>query len=150
MSPARRPFVRHIAPFLLVPVLAGVVGALALAQLPLPSPALLVVNKAENSLAVMDPVSGKAVKQIPTGDGPHEVALSQDGRTAYVTNYGAQTPGSSLSVIDIAAGKETRRVDLGALRRPHGVIVSGGAVYSTTETNRAVARYDPAANTVDW
>ncbi len=150
MSPARRPFVRHIVPFLLVPVLAGVAGAAALAQSALPSPALLVVNKAENSLAVMDPAAGKAVKQIPTGDGPHEVALSPDGRTAYVTNYGAQTPGSSLSVIDIATGKETRRVDLGALRRPHGVIVSGGAVYFTIEANRAVARYDPAANALDW
>jgi len=150
MSPARRPFARQFVPFLLVPVLAGVAGAVALAQSALPSPALLVVNKAENSLAVVDPGTGKAVKQIPTGDGPHEVALSPDGRTAYVTNYGAQTPGSSLSVIDIAAGKETRRVDLGALRRPHGVIVSGGAVYFTIEANRAVARYDPAANALDW
>jgi len=150
MSPARRPFVRQVVPFLVVPVLAGVAGAAALAQPALPSPALLVVNKAENSLAVMDPATGKPVKQIPTGDGPHEVALSPDGRTAFVTNYGAQTPGSSLSVIDIASGKETRRVDLGALRRPHGVIVSGGAVYFTIEANRAVARYDPAANAVDW
>ena len=121
-------------------------GGAALAQ----SPSLLVVNKAENSLAVLDPASGKVVSRIRTGDGPHEVALSADGRTAFVTNYGAQAPGSSLSVIDLASGKETRRVDLGALRRPHGIIVSGGAVYFTIEANRAVARYDPAANAVDW
>ena len=151
MSPARRPVVRRFVLSLVALVsAAGAPGAVALAQPPLPSPALLVVNKAENSLAVLDPATGKAVKHIATGDGPHEVALSADGRTAYVTNYGAQTPGSSLSVIDLAAGKETRRVDLGALRRPHGLIVSGGFVYFTIETNRAVARYDPAANVVDW
>ena len=114
------------------------------------SPTLVVVNKAENSLAVLDPTSGKVLGRVATGDGPHEVALSADGRTAFVTNYGAKTPGSSLSVIDLAAGKETRRVDLGALRRPHGIIVSGGAVYFTIEANRALARYDPAAGAVDW
>ncbi len=114
------------------------------------SPTLVVVNKAENSLAVLDPASGKVVGHAPTGEGPHEVALSADGRTAFVTNYGAKAPGSSLSVIDLAAGKETRRVDLGALRRPHGIIVTGGGVYFTIEANRALARYDPATNTVDW
>ncbi len=122
------------------------VAPAALAQ----SPTLVVVNKAENSLTVLDPASGKVLGRVPTGDGPHEVALSADGRTAFVTNYGAKTPGSSLSVIDLATGKETRRVDLGALRRPHGVIVSGGSVYFTIETNRALARYDPASNAVDW
>ncbi len=114
------------------------------------SPTLLVVNKAENSLAVLAPSSGKVFARVPTGDGPHEVALSADGRTAFVTNYGAKTPGSSLSVIDVGAGKETHRVDLGPLRRPHGIIVSGGLVYFTIEANRALARYDPARNTVDW
>ena len=145
MPPARLFHVRPIAWLLCTLALPASAFAQAL-----PSPALLVVNKAENSLAVLDPATGKAVKQIPTGDGPHEVALSADGRTAYVTNYGAQTPGSSLSVIDIAAGKETRRVDLGALRRPHGIIVSEAGVYFTIEANRAVARYDPAAKAVDW
>ncbi len=114
------------------------------------SPVLLVVNKAENTLTVVDPASGKALNRIATGDGPHEVALSEDGRTAFVTNYGAKTPGSSLSVIDLQTATETRRVDLGPLRRPHGIIVSGGVVYFTIEANRAVARYDPVANSVDW
>lgn len=115
------------------------------------SPTLLVVNKAENSLAVVEPGTGKVVLRVPTGDGPHEVALSADGRTAYVTNYGtAQAPGNSLSVIDVAAGKEVRRVDLGALRRPHGLITRGTAVYFTTEASRTLGRYDPSANAVDW
>lgn len=125
-------------------------GGSAIAAAQIPSPALFVVNKTENSLAVIDPATGAVTATIPTGDGPHEVALSADGRTAYVTNYGAQTPGSSLSVIDLATRKETRRVDLGPLRRPHGLIVLDGMVYFTIEANRAVARYDPSANAVDW
>ena len=72
------------------------------------SPALLVVNKAENSLVVVDPARGKIGTRVPTGDGPHEVALAPDGRTAFVTNYGAQALGSSLWVIDIATKRSNR------------------------------------------
>lgn len=113
-------------------------------------PTLLVVNKAENSLAALEPATGKVLWRVATGDGPHEVALSPDGRTAYVTNYGAQGPGSSLSVIDASAGKEIRRVDLGALRRPHGVIAIGTGAYISCEAARVLVHYDLVANAVDW
>ncbi|HET7619744.1 MAG TPA: YncE family protein [Vicinamibacterales bacterium] len=112
------------------------------------SPALLVLNKEDATLAIVDPASGKVVGTVPTGEGPHEIAT--DGTLAFVGNYGGRTPGSTLSVIDIAARKERHRVDLGPLRRPHGIAVAGGKVYFTAETNRVVARYDPASNQVDW
>ena len=48
----------------------------AQAQTPTPSPALLVLNKAENSLAILDPATQKVVARIPTGEGPHEIAAS--------------------------------------------------------------------------
>lgn len=113
--------------------------------------ALLVLNKADNTLAIVDPVALKVLARVPVGEGPHEVVASADGRTAYVGNYGTQqVVGSSLSVIDIAARKETKRVDLGALRRPHGIVEAGGKIYFTAEANRAVARYDPATDKVDW
>ena len=113
--------------------------------------ALLVLNKADNTLAIVDPVALKVLARVPVGEGPHEVVASADGRTAYVGNYGTQqVVGSSLSIIDIAARRETKRVDLGALRRPHGIVEAGGKIYFTAEANRAVARYDPATDKVDW
>lgn len=112
---------------------------------------LLVLNKIENTLAIVDPVSLRVLGRVPTGVGPHEVIASADGRTAYVANYGTQqTLGNSLSIIDIPARKEIKRVELGALYRPHGIVESGGKIYFTTEVNRAVARYDPATARVDW
>lgn len=111
---------------------------------------LLVLNKAEASVSIIDPSKMEVVGRVAVGDGPHEVVTSADGLTAYVSNYGGQTPGSSLSVIDLAARKETRRVDLGALRRPHGLFEREGKIYFTAEVNRAVARYDPATDKVDW
>jgi DNA-binding beta-propeller fold protein YncE len=79
----------------------------------------------------------KILGKVPTGDSPHEVVLSADGRTAFVANYGAQTPGSSLSVIDLETKKELRRVDLSPLLRPHGLQEIGGKIYFTAETNRS-------------
>jgi YVTN family beta-propeller protein len=122
----------------------------AQAPTPTPSPALLVLNKAENSLAIVDPATQKVVARIPTGEGPHEIAASADGKLAVVTNYGAKDPGHSLSVIDLLAQKEIHRVDLGPLGRPHGILFADGEFYFTAELNKLIARYDPASNKLDW
>jgi YVTN family beta-propeller protein len=112
---------------------------------------LVTLNKAEKgSLTIIDPKDMKVVGSVPVGEYPHEVVLSADGRTAYVANYGQQTPGSSLSVIDVEAKKEIRRVDLTPLLRPHGLVEIGGKIYFTSETSRTIGRYDPATNRVDW
>jgi len=103
-------------------------------------PVLVVLNKTDNDMVTVDPATMKVTGRVAVGDGPHEVVLSEDGKTAYVANYGAQTPGSSLSVIDIETMKETRRVDLLPLMRPHGLQMIGGRIYFTAETNRAIAR----------
>lgn len=113
-------------------------------------PVLVALNKADSTLAVIDPASMKLIGKVPTGDGPHEVVFSTDGRTVFVANYGAQVAGSTLSVIDVATAKELRRVDLSPLLRPHGLQFLGGKLYFTAETNRVIARYDPASNKVDW
>lgn len=113
-------------------------------------PVLVALNKADATLSIIDPASMKVTGSVPTGADPHEVVLSADGKTAFVANYGNQTPGNTLSVIDLATAKELRRVDLAPLYRPHGIQVIGGKVYFTAETNRMIARYDPAANKIDW
>lgn len=114
-------------------------------------PRLVVLNKEDATLVTVDPATGRILGTVPTGEGPHEVAVSDDGRTAFVGNYGgAQGPGSSLSVIDLTAMKELRRFDTKPLLRPHGVFFRDGKVYFTAETHRIVGRYDPAANQVDW
>ncbi len=112
---------------------------------------LLVLNKSESTLAIIDPITLKVLARVPTGEAPHELTASADGRLAFVCNYGtAERPGNTISVIDIAARKEIKRVDLGALLRPHGVTESNGKIYFTIEGSRAVARYDQVAGRVDW
>jgi YVTN family beta-propeller protein len=115
-----------------------------------PSPALLVLNKNENSLAIVDPQTARVTARISTGEGPHEVTASDDGRFAFVANYGAHEPGSTISVIDLLRQQEVRRVNLGPLRRPHGIVFNKGEVYFTAEINKVIARYSPIDDAVDW
>jgi DNA-binding beta-propeller fold protein YncE len=130
-----------------VPALFALAAPLMAADTP--SPALLIVNK-EGTLAIVDPATREVVAKVRTGEGPHEVEASSDGKLAFVSNYGLSSPGNSISVIDLAAQKELHRVDLGVLRRPHGLAFAGGKLYFTCETNKIIGRYDPAANQVDW
>jgi DNA-binding beta-propeller fold protein YncE len=127
-------------------------GAAIQSSGPTPSPALLVLNKSVNELAIVDPASKRVVARIATGFGPHEVVASDDGKYAFVTNYGEppKNAGNSLSVYDLAAQKEIHRVDISPLRAPHGILYSEGKVYFTAEMNKAIARYDPATNSLDW
>ncbi|HEX5228279.1 MAG TPA: YncE family protein, partial [Bryobacteraceae bacterium] len=115
-----------------------------------PSPALLVLNKADKQLAIVDPASGKVVARVNVGDGPHEVTVSGDGKFAYVGNYGQQTPGNSISIVDLPVQAELRRIDLDPLHRPHGMFFVDGKVLFTAEQNRLIARFDPATMKVDW
>src|SRR5436309_12989350 len=106
-----------------------------------PSLTLLVGNKDENTLAFVDPATGKVLGRVPTGEGPHEVAASTDGKLAFTSNYGtAQNPGSTISVIDAVNMKEVRKLDVSPLRRPHGLFFADGKLYFTAEANRVVGR----------
>ena len=49
---------------------------------------LLVLNKADANLAFVDPAKLEVLAKVPTGEGPHEVDVTADGKTAIVANYG--------------------------------------------------------------
>jgi DNA-binding beta-propeller fold protein YncE len=78
---------------------------------------LVVLEKDAARARLVDPGSGATLTTLPTGPFPHEVAVSPDGRTAVVADYGAQTPGRTLTVLDLAGRRVVRTVDLGEYRR---------------------------------
>jgi YVTN family beta-propeller protein len=116
-----------------------------------PSPALLVLEKGTRSLAVVDLDRLAIVGRVDAGEDPHEVVASEDGKFAYISNYGAfSTPGQTLTVVDLAAMRTLPALSLGALRAPHGIALAGGQVYFTAEGSKAIARYDPSTRQIDW
>lgn len=115
-------------------------------------PLLLVANQGDRSVSVLDPSAGNEVGAIAEGEVTgHEVAVSPDGRTAYVPIYGNSgvgKPGSDgrlLQVIDIATRKITGKVDFGHGVRPHCPKFNpqDGLLYVTTELDQTVTIVDP-------
>jgi|tagenome__1003787_1003787.scaffolds.fasta_scaffold20973889_1 YVTN family beta-propeller protein len=120
------------------------------------SPALLVLEKADSTLAIIDagtmkPGGMKIVARVPAGRDPHEIVTSPDGNLAYISNYGGlDSTLNTISVIDLAARKALAPIQLGALHSAHGLAFAGGKLYFTVETNKAFGRYDPATQAIDW
>jgi YVTN family beta-propeller protein len=114
---------------------------------------LLVANKGEHTLGIVDPAAGQQLAAVPEGGVTgHEVAASPDGRTAYVPIYGNSgvgkpgTDGSNMVVIDIASRKVTGTVDFGHGVRPHCAVFGpkNGMLYVTTELDKTVSIIDPS------
>jgi len=78
---------------------------------------LVVVEESASHVGVYDPVTGLRRSTIKLGFLPHEIALSGDGKTAYVSNFGLQdydetigVPGYSVSIVDLERAVETGRL----------------------------------------
>lgn len=113
---------------------------------------LLVTQKGNESLAIVDPIAGKVIASVPEGGTTgHEVIASPDGRFAYVPIYGDSgvgkpgTNGANLVVIDIAAQKVVGNLDFGHGVRPHMPTFGpkDGLLYVTTELDQKISLIDP-------
>ncbi|UCF66852.1 MAG: beta-propeller fold lactonase family protein [Acidobacteriota bacterium] len=101
---------------------------------------LIVLNKSEATASLFDLASGRIAATVPTGAGPHEVAVSPNGKRALVANYGGREPGSTLTLIDVAEANVIRTIDLGRHQRPHGIqyLQDGRRAVVTAEASRAL------------
>jgi YVTN family beta-propeller protein len=108
---------------------------------------LLILSKQAHTLSIVDPASLKIIAKAPVGPDPHEVTVSDDSHTAYVSNYGGGAY-NTLDVIDLSNQKSTS-VDINPLGGPHGLAFAGGKVWFTSENAKAIARLDPPTQKVD-
>lgn len=124
---------------------------------------LLVCNKAAHSLSIFLPGERREVATLPTGRGPHEVAVSPDGALAVVSDYGDQKPGQTLTVVDVGRRQVVRTIDLvsddvdaagkprqKAFLRPHGVqFVAPDRVVVTSESARRLLLVDVGKGAIE-
>ncbi len=116
-----------------------------------PSSTLLVLAKSDNTIAIVDPATLQVLGRVAAGPDPHEIVTSDDGKLAFISNYGGPDSAlNTISVVDLVARKPLRPIELGALRSTHGLAFAGGKLYFTAETNKVIGRYDPATQRVDW
>ena len=83
---------------------------------------LLVSDFANGELLVIDSDAGIIVDHIKVGPNPKGIALSPDGRLAFVTNWSNR----SISVVDLDEARVVQTLKTG--RRPRGVAVTDEAV----------------------
>ena len=113
---------------------------------------LLVANKGNQTLGIIDPVAGRQIATVAEdGITGHEVVASPDGKRAFVPIYGNAgvgqpgTDGQLLRVMDLATRTVTGTVDFGKGVRPHCAVFGpkNGLLYVTTELDNSVTVIDP-------
>ena len=112
------------------------------APAPTSAATLIVLNKSDATVSWIDSITGETLAQSDTGRGPHEVAVSPDGKLAVVADYGEQQAGSTLTVLDAATGGRLDRIRLGHAR-PHGIEFEDERhLIVTAEQSQAILRVD--------
>lgn len=98
---------------------------------------LIVLNKSGHDASFIDLASGEVVATLPTGRGPHELVVTDDGKWAIGTDY---SRGNSLTVFDVENLLVARTIDLSEYPRPHGILFLPGQqeVIISSEASRTV------------
>src|SRR4051794_2228761 len=113
---------------------------------------LLVANKGDHTLGIIDPSLGKQVATIDEeGVTGHEVAATPDGKFAVVPIYGnsgvgkAGTDGDIIRVIDLAQRKTVHTIKFDKGVRPHCAVFGpkDHLLYVTTELENSITVIDP-------
>jgi YVTN family beta-propeller protein len=115
---------------------------------------LLVTNKGDQSLSLIDPVTNKQIAVVPEdGVTGHELAASPDGKRAFVPIFGNSgvgkpgTDGQLIRVIDLEKRAIVGTVDFGKGVRPHCAVFNEktGRLFVTTENEKSVSIIDPVS-----
>jgi DNA-binding beta-propeller fold protein YncE len=128
-----------------LPILAAGVNL----QSPTGTSGLIMVDKVGGYVLFFDPKTDKELARFDPSDGPgvkpHELAISPDHKTAYVSVYGDGIygknphPGHSVAIFDLVAHKMVGKIDVAPYRAPHGLQVdSQGMLYVACDLDQKV------------
>ena len=103
-----------------------------------------VVNRAANTLSVIDTSTDSVVATVAVGATPLDVTVNPAGSRVYVANFGS----GNVSVIDTATNIVVATVAVGTA--PTGVVVNpaGSRAFVTNQSANSVSVIDTATNTV--
>lgn len=122
-------------------------------EAPAPRGLLVVLNKEDSTVSFIEARDARraedrlrAIRTLPTGKSPHEVAISPDGRQAWVSNAGDDT----LSVFDLERLEAAGTVRHEGFKFPHGSAFTpdGRKLYVACTRRNSVFAIDPQARRV--
>ncbi|HRP09060.1 MAG TPA: cytochrome D1 domain-containing protein [Gemmatimonadales bacterium] len=127
-----------------------VLSLLAVLPVTIPAQSLVVTLKSSHQMGVYAAADGRQLGLHSTGIAPHEVTVSDDGRWAVATDYGAQgMGGNTLTLVDLRSGQVERTIEL-PYHRPHGArfLADNRTVVVTAERDGKVVLVDVVTGAV--
>jgi YVTN family beta-propeller protein len=111
---------------------------------------LVIVNKSDDTVSILDAKTGASRATVRVGRGPHEVEVLADRKTAAVSDYGkAGEPGRTVTLVDLDRGAATGTIDLGEGTKPHGLdVLADGRLLVTAEGTKELLVVDLMARKV--
>jgi DNA-binding beta-propeller fold protein YncE/dienelactone hydrolase len=119
---------------------------------------LAVVEEKANRVDFYNAKTGATLGGTEVGSLPHEIAISEDKKLAFVSNFGIHdydqtigTPGNSISVIDLETFKEKYKLITGDKNAPHGLKIRpehSNELYVNTEIDNQIIVFDLNTNQV--
>jgi len=119
-------------------------------------PNLILTAKSANKIQFFDAATLAMTAELDMPGSTHEMIRSPDGKKIYASVYGGgifgknKDPDRRIAVIDLAARKLDRTIDVGENIAPHSVMMDGrGTLWSTAELGNAVLAIDPVTDKVE-
>lgn len=125
------------------------------------APSLAAVSRSSGSVRILDPLTLVERARIPVGEGPHDIASSEDGRTAIVPLLGrfpaphenpilpsqlrwVSRPSAGFTVVDLVTG-EHKTFPMENCREPHGAAITaqGRRAWITCEDVGEIREINP-------
>ena len=78
---------------------------------------LIVLNKDDDSISIIDVAQGHEIKRIPCDHNPHEIVVMQTKPKAYITCSG----GNTINILDLNTFEIVKRIEHPDFKFPHGV-----------------------------
>jgi YVTN family beta-propeller protein len=94
---------------------------------------LYVVNKAGETISIVNARTLVVEHTVATGRNPHELAVAPDGSKAYVGNVAE----NSVSVIDLRTNTEKRKITSPDFVSPHGIAFTPDSRRALVTSERA-------------
>lgn len=103
---------------------------------------LLILSKGEHKMLVLDYKTLDSITVVPVGEDPHEIELSTDQSTAYVSNAVIAGTGHIINIIDLKSLKPVRDIDTRPFYVPHGMAYRNDSLWFTAQGSKCVVVYD--------
>jgi len=128
---------------------------------------VVAVARSVHEIWIVEAGTWRPLRRVTVGHGPHEIAISSDGRFAYTANYGVfpepheppipsgsiiwlEEPSGTISEIDLTDYAKRRVITVPECRRNHGILASrdGSRLWTTCEDEGTVQEIDRNSGTV--